>query len=113
MKRQMTEIESDIERMREMITQQKQLYPQLIPQIERDIKNKQKQQNIMKKQDENKKLELKKQQEQQKKRSQAQSEKPKGRKDMEKVMIKKKQKVEEKTTVENEDHDEQYFEGDT
>lgn len=46
----MTEIESDIERMRQTINQQKELYPHLIPDIEKDIKNKQKQENIIKKQ---------------------------------------------------------------
>lgn len=88
----------------------KEAHPSLIPEVDKAIKTKQKEENLQRKIDENHQIDLKKQLEQEKKRSQAQNEKPRGRRDMEKVMMKKKTKKEKKVDTLKEDDDEKYLE---
>ena len=51
MKKQMTEIEGDISKLRSQIQYLKEIHPSLIPEIDKDIKNKQKRENLERKQE--------------------------------------------------------------
>jgi len=86
--------------------------PNLIAEVNKEIKDNQKRENLLKKKEEARQLELKKQREQEKKRNETHNEKTKGRRDMRKVLLEKKVAVKKETDVKPVDESEKYFTSD-